>query len=70
MKIGFTEEDRKIIAICGASAVCAAAFQSPIGARLSCCRNIKEGKYALSGSLSLYYNFMFMCHFNLILKFT
>jgi len=32
MKIGFTEEDRRIITICGASAVCAAAFQSPIGA--------------------------------------
>lgn len=32
MKIGFTEEDRRIIAICGASSVCAAAFQSPIGA--------------------------------------
>jgi H+/Cl- antiporter ClcA len=30
MKIGFTEEDRRIIAICGASSVCAAAFQSPI----------------------------------------
>ena len=32
IKIGFTEEDRRIITICGASAVCAAAFQSPIGA--------------------------------------
>ncbi len=32
MKIGFTEEDRRIIAICGASSICAAAFQSPIGA--------------------------------------
>ncbi len=32
MKIGFTEDDRRIIAICGASSICAAAFQSPIGA--------------------------------------
>jgi chloride channel protein, CIC family len=32
MKIGFTETDRRTIAICGASAVCSAAFQSPIGA--------------------------------------
>ncbi len=32
MKIGFTEDDRRIIAICGASSICAAAFQSPLGA--------------------------------------
>ena len=32
MKIGFTEEDRRVIAICGASSICSAAFQSPIGA--------------------------------------
>jgi CIC family chloride channel protein len=30
MKIGLTEEDRRIIAICGATSVCAAAFHSPI----------------------------------------
>lgn len=32
MKFGFTEEDRRVIAICGASSICAAAFHSPIGA--------------------------------------
>lgn len=32
MKYGFTEEDRRVITICGASSICSAAFQSPIGA--------------------------------------
>ncbi len=34
MRMGFTEEDRNTIVICGASAILAVAFQAPIGAGL------------------------------------